>query len=60
MAQCGSVLGLQAAKGLSHGFRHGLSRFEDESKLRENVRGGPSGSVAQWKSACMVARDPRF
>ena len=46
VAQCGSILGLRAAKGLSRRFR--ADSGTNLIKQGENVAGRPCGSVAQW------------
>ena len=48
VAQCGSVLGLRAAKGLSRRFWHGSEQIQGTNLIKqvEIVTGRPCGSVA--------------
>ena len=64
VAQCMSLLGLEAAKGLSRRFRHGSSGFGDELNLIK--QGGNCHMLTVWPDSSVVivltrsARGPGF
>ena len=59
VAQCGSVLGLGAAKGLSRRFRHGSWQIRGTNLIKQGgiVTGRPCGSVAQWSESLHGMRE---
>ena len=63
VAQCGSVLGLRAAKGLSRRYRHCSEQIRRRIYLSRGkiLAGRPCGSVAQLaRVLARCARDPGF